>query len=100
MNSQRTDGQDKRTYRRGRKSRDIPEGQLPNQVRRLRLERGMTLQHVANYVGVHYTAIHQVETKGTGISRRKWYRLADLFDRDPRDLENARSICFRDQTSS
>lgn len=74
--------------KRGRKPIQTAEREYPNQVRRLRLERGWPLKYIAYQLGVSYQAIHEVETRGTGISRRNWYKLADLFDIDPRLLES------------
>ncbi len=60
---------------------------MPNKIRQERVKRGMSLRALAQILEVSPQAVHQAETKGIGINRRKWYKLADLFDIDPRILE-------------
>ena len=72
---------------------DSPE--LPNQLRRYRIERGMTLQQIANYLTARLgrsfsrQAVHKAEMISSAhLHRYAWYALADLFNVDPRHLEN------------
>lgn len=83
-----------------RRPRELSCEGLPNRLRRYRLERGMTLRAVAEYLGVTPQAVKQAETKGTGIHRSKWYRLADLFDVDPRILETPEILSEKYQVST
>jgi transcriptional regulator with XRE-family HTH domain len=53
----------------------------------MRIERGLTLRDLAEALGVSPQAIRRAEIEGEGLDRQKWYRLADLFNCDPRLLE-------------
>lgn len=83
-----------------RQPRKLPLDGLPNRLRRYRIERGYTLSRLAQEVGVSPQAIKEAETKGTGLSRQKWYRLADLFDCDPRILETPDNFSPQYQVST
>lgn len=61
---------------------------LPNKLRKLRLKHGFTLARLARILDVSMQALRQAEIHGNGIGKDKWYKLADLFDIDPRDLES------------
>lgn len=71
-----------------RKPKKLSTEGLPNRLRRYRIEKGYTLKSLADVLEVTPQAIHQAETKGIGLSKKNWYRLADLFDCDPRILES------------
>lgn len=54
-----------------------------------RLEKGYTLQALAEKSGVHYMKIHQIETgkiNVENITLKNGLRLADALDCHPRDL--------------
>jgi len=48
----------------------------------------MKLSELAKKIGVSVQALRQAEVKGDGIGKDKWYKLADIFDMDPRILES------------
>lgn len=78
---------------RGKPSKIVEAGIFPNQARRLRLERQVTMKEIAEFISNHAKdrctpqALNQYEKEGIGIDRRKVYALADYFGIDPRILE-------------
>jgi Helix-turn-helix len=75
------------TRGKGRPSQRGPDFQYPNRLRAMRMRSGFTLKYVADLLKVRPQAIHNAEVSGEGLSRQNWYKLADLFDCDPRILE-------------
>ena len=78
---------------RGKPSKIVNAGILPNHARRLRMDRGVTMQKIADFISEQTQdrctpqALNQYEKQGVGINRRKVYALADYFEIDPRLLE-------------
>ncbi len=64
-----------------------------NRLREFRLRpsegrpNGYTVAEIAEYLGVAYTSVSNAELYGRGLGRKKIYRLADLYEVDPRILE-------------
>lgn len=72
--------------RRGRPTRQLDNP--PNNLRRLRESKGYTCAEIARLLEVTPQAVSDAEINGTMFTRRKLYRLADLYGCDPRELEN------------
>lgn len=75
--------------RRGPANRRV---ETPNRLRPLRLAAGLSLLQLAEMIGCHYQALYRAEMTGKGLSRSYWYRLADVYKCDPRDLEKPAQI--------
>ena len=72
--------------RRGRRNTSIAESDLPNRVRLLRLEHGLTLAALASQIGTDENSLSEFERHGTGLGREKQWRLAIAFEVDLGDL--------------
>lgn len=83
-----------------RKPKKLPLSGLPNQIRRKRLAREMSLPAVAEYLDVTPQAVRKAETTGKGLNKEKWYKLADLFECDPRELEKPEKVFAENLLSS
>lgn len=69
------------------KSRINPDFSYPNRLRVYRIAGGYTLRDLAEFLGCTPQAVRNAEIYGNGLNKQRWYRLADLFDCDPRLLE-------------
>ncbi len=59
----------------------------PVNLRALRLQRGIPLKDLASLLGVSVQAVNKAELGRGGLGKQSWYRLADFFGVDPRELE-------------
>lgn len=64
------------TKRRGRRNQEIPAEDLPNQVRALRLEKGLTLNELAEQINTDENSLSEFERQGTGLGRKKQWSLS------------------------
>ena len=62
--------------RRGRRNQNIPEADLPNQVRTLRLAKGLTLSTLAEMIETDENSLSEFERQGTGLGRKKQWALS------------------------
>jgi repressor LexA len=62
--------------------KDVPE----NRVRRLRKERGLTLEQLGDMVGVHFTTIAKIERSQRRLSGALLHNLAQALAVDPSEL--------------
>lgn len=77
-----------RLYRRGPQPRHrVMDKTLPNQIKRMRLERNLSQQELADAVGLQRTHVCSAEKTGRGLSRQNWYKLADFFGVSAQYLE-------------
>lgn len=58
-----------------------------NRLREVREALHLTQEHLAAFLGVSQAAISNEERLGDTLGTHSYYRLADLFDVDPRELE-------------
>lgn len=72
--------------KRGRPNRPLPAP--PNRLREYRLAANLTQAALAELVGVGETTIANAELYGRSLGKRNWYKLANIFNVDPRVLEN------------
>lgn len=74
------------TNKPGRPNREIPLDDLPNQARRLRLERDLSLYYLADKIGCKHASIREFEMTGKGLGDDLQRALAHALGVDPGTL--------------
>lgn len=61
-------------------------------LKEFREKYGFTQEYLARFLGVTQGAISNAERDPKQLKRDHWYKLADLFDVDPRVLEGKKKL--------